>query len=97
MALQHILMFLDCDELHHQRSPGPFGVLLLEAHQPFAWGPRNCLGQNMAMHEMRLILAELVLLFDLKLCDESRGWLDQQTYALWVKNPLMCQVAPTGA
>lgn len=65
-----------------------------EAHQPFAWGPRNCLGQNMAMHEMRLMLASMVFCFDLELCEESRNWTAQQTYALWLKNPLMCRVKP---
>ncbi|KAF4436168.1 hypothetical protein F53441_13312 [Fusarium austroafricanum] len=40
---------------------------ILEAHQPFSFGPRNCLGQNMAMHEMRLILATLLFKYDLEL------------------------------
>ncbi|KAH9904941.1 cytochrome P450 [Xylariomycetidae sp. FL2044] len=65
-----------------------------EAHQPFAYGPRNCLGQGMAMHEMRLILATLLYTFDLELCDESRRWSDQLSYSLWMKNPLMCRLTP---
>ena len=91
--------FRDPDDFSPERWLGDpyYANDKLEAHQPFAWGPRNCLGQNMAMHEMRLILAELVFLFDLELCDESRGWLDQRTFALWVKNPLMCKVTPSGA
>jgi cytochrome P450 len=63
-----------------------------DAHQPFGWGHRNCLGQNMAMHEMRLILASVMLRFDLELCERSQNWLDQKTYALWMKNPLLCKV-----
>jgi cytochrome P450 len=63
-----------------------------DAHQPFGWGHRNCLGQNMAMHEMRLILASVILRFDFQLCDESRDWLDQRTFVLWRKTPLMCEV-----
>ncbi|OLN95255.1 Versicolorin B desaturase 4 [Colletotrichum chlorophyti] len=66
----------------------------LEAHQPFGFGPRNCLGQSMAMHEMRLILATLLFEFDLELCDESRNWSDQKSFALWIKNPLMVRATP---
>lgn len=63
-----------------------------DAHQPSGWGPRNCLGQSMAMHETRLILATIVYRFDLELCERSRGWPDQLTYALWIKKPLMCRL-----
>ncbi|KAI0602456.1 cytochrome P450 [Biscogniauxia sp. FL1348] len=67
-----------------------------EAHQPFSWGPRNCLGQSMAMHEMRLVLANLLFRFDLELCDKTQNWPDQLVYSLWVKNPLMCRIKPVG-
>ena len=63
-----------------------------ESVQPFSFGPRNCLGQNMAMHEMRLILARVFFSFDLYLCDDSRQWIDQRAFVLWAKKPLMCQV-----
>lgn len=63
-----------------------------ECLQPFSVGPRNCIGQNMARHEMRLILAKLLFAFDLELCGESRDWVSQKTYALWEKKPLMCRV-----
>ncbi|KNB09500.1 hypothetical protein FOXG_10066 [Fusarium oxysporum f. sp. lycopersici 4287] len=65
-----------------------------EAHQPFGFGPRNCLGQNMAMHEMRLILATLLFKYDLELCEESRNWVDQKSFALWIKTPLMMRAKP---
>ncbi|KAK2674259.1 Cytochrome P450, E-class, group I [Fusarium oxysporum f. sp. vasinfectum] len=65
-----------------------------EAHQPFGFGPRNCLGQNMAMHEMRLILATLLFKYDLELCEESRNWADQKSFALWIKTPLMMRAKP---
>ncbi|KAI1073350.1 cytochrome P450 [Whalleya microplaca] len=64
---------------------------VLETYQPFGYGPRSCLGQNMAM-QMRLILATLLFTFDLELCDESRRWNDQKTYMLWMKKPLMCRL-----
>lgn len=63
-----------------------------EAFQPFGWGHRDCLGQNMAMHEMRLILASVVMRFDLQLCDKSQNWLEQKVFVLWAKKPLLCRI-----
>jgi len=61
----------------------------LDAWQPFSFGPRNCIGRNLAYMEMRLILARLVWGFDLELCEESQGWAERQkVYILWDKGPL---------
>jgi cytochrome P450 len=65
-----------------------------DVHQPFSYGPRNCLGQNMAMHEMRIIFSTVLFNFDLELCDENDDWPDQQTYAVWLKKPLKCRIRP---
>ncbi|PSN66721.1 cytochrome P450 [Corynespora cassiicola Philippines] len=63
--------------------------------QPFSVGSRDCLGKNMAYHEMRLILAKILYNFDFELCLESEGWIDhQETYNLWEKQPLMCRLKP---
>jgi len=69
-----------------------------EAAQPFAYGPRNCLGQNMALHEMRLILARLFRKFNLKLREmntpeDAVPWTDQRAFILWEKKPLVCRIA----
>ncbi|KAF2671788.1 cytochrome P450 [Microthyrium microscopicum] len=64
------------------------------ALQPFSYGPRNCLGKNMAYHEMRLILAKLLYNFDIKLCEESSQWIDQKIYIMWDKPELKCQLVP---
>lgn len=64
------------------------------AHQPFAYGYRNCIGQNMANYEMRLIMAKLLLAYDLELEEESTNWHDQKCYALWIKPPLMVRATP---
>lgn len=65
-----------------------------DATQPFAYGPRNCLGQNMAMHEMRLLAAKLLFHFDLTLDDPGviGRWPDQKVYQVWEKRPLVCSV-----
>jgi hypothetical protein len=43
---------------------------------------------SLAYHEMRLVLASVLLCFDLELCDEAEDWLDQDVYILWEKEPL---------
>ncbi|KAF2819042.1 cytochrome P450 [Ophiobolus disseminans] len=63
------------------------------ALQPFSVGARNCVGQNLAYHELRLIVAKVLFAFDLELAPECEGWLDQDTYILWQKKPLMCKLS----
>ncbi|TID18903.1 cytochrome P450 [Venturia nashicola] len=62
------------------------------ACQPFSIGSRNCIGQNMAMHEMRLILAKIIYNFDFELLPESQQWADQRVFTLWEKKPLMVKL-----
>jgi cytochrome P450 len=65
------------------------------ALQPFSYGPRNCIGQNMAYHEIRLIITKLLWHYDFTLCKESESWIDmQKVYALWEKLPLLVKVKP---
>ncbi|KAI6892544.1 cytochrome P450 [Hortaea werneckii] len=54
----------------------------LDALEPFSVGPRNCLGKNLAWHEMRLLLATVVLHFDLKLLPQSEKWNEQHVYTV---------------
>ncbi|OJJ85332.1 cytochrome P450 [Aspergillus glaucus CBS 516.65] len=65
-----------------------------DAFQPFSYGPRNCLGKNMAYAEMRVILAKLLWNFDMELRDECRDWSNQLSYSLWQKTPLMATLNP---
>ncbi|KAH7032669.1 cytochrome P450 [Microdochium trichocladiopsis] len=62
--------------------------------QPFSFGPRNCLGKNLANAEMRIILARLLWRFDLELLQESRNWMQQRVFVLWEKPALMVKVTP---
>ncbi|KAL8776841.1 MAG: hypothetical protein Q9194_002906 [Teloschistes cf. exilis] len=58
-----------------------------QASQPFSLGPRNCVGQNIAMAEMRLVMARLLWSFDVRgVLDDD--WMDQPTYLLWEKKSL---------
>ncbi|KAF2263753.1 cytochrome P450 [Lojkania enalia] len=60
--------------------------------QPFSIGSRDCLGRNMAYHEMRLITTKVLYNFDLELCPESNDWINQEVYTLWQKKPLMLKL-----
>src|SRR2546423_11613776 len=63
--------------------------------QPFAVGPRNCIGRNLAYAEMRVILAKVLFHFDLELDEGKTGqWLDQKVYILWEKVPLWVKLKP---
>ncbi|KAK3936290.1 cytochrome P450 [Diplogelasinospora grovesii] len=70
-----------------------------KALQPFSTGARNCLGQNMALHEMRLTLAHVLFRFDVEICRETNpNWVkEQKVYALWEKKPMMCRVKEAAA
>ncbi|KAI1363826.1 cytochrome P450 [Xylaria arbuscula] len=60
-----------------------------EAHRPFSFGPRDCIGRNLAYHEMRLIMAKVLFNFDLRLDPSCNEWYRQRIFALWEKPPLM--------
>lgn len=64
-------------------------------YQPFSYGPRNCLGKNLAWAEMRLILTRVLWQFDFELMDNehNENWLDQTLWGFWRKPPLMCRLA----
>ncbi|KAF2666419.1 isotrichodermin C-15 hydroxylase [Microthyrium microscopicum] len=55
--------------------------------QPFSVGPRNCIGKNLALMEMRLVLARLLHGFELGECLDVE-WSKQKAYMVWEKPPL---------
>ncbi|KAF4539469.1 Cytochrome p450 protein [Lasiodiplodia theobromae] len=63
-----------------------------EVMQAFAYGPRNCIGKNLAYHELRIILAKMLWNFEFKLRPESDAWINQKCYTLWQKTPLWVEV-----
>ncbi|KAL7809258.1 cytochrome P450 [Trichoderma gracile] len=57
--------------------------------KPFSYGPRDCLGKNLAYSEMRLILARLLFEFDFQLVPGQEGWHDAlRTFLIWERMPL---------
>ncbi|KAL1889864.1 hypothetical protein Sste5346_008587 [Sporothrix stenoceras] len=59
-----------------------------DVHKPFSFGPRDCIGRNLAYHEMRLIMAKILFNFDLELDKSCSDWYNQRIFALWEKPPL---------
>ncbi|ETS84606.1 hypothetical protein PFICI_02631 [Pestalotiopsis fici W106-1] len=66
-----------------------------QSFQPFSYGPRNCIGKNLAYVEMRIIMARLIWNFDMFLAEESCDWLEkEEVYTLWHKGPLYVKMKP---
>ncbi|KAG9597788.1 benzoate 4-monooxygenase cytochrome P450, partial [Aureobasidium melanogenum] len=64
----------------------------LAALQPFSVGPRNCIGKNLAYHEMRLLLTMMLFNFDISLQEESQDWASQKVFIFWDKKSLMVKL-----
>ncbi|KAI4925621.1 alanine transaminase [Alternaria conjuncta] len=65
------------------------------ASRPFSYGRHDCIGQTMAMNEMRLALAKLFWNFDISLSPNSeKWWITQKSYLVWEKKPLMVSIRP---
>lgn len=65
-----------------------------ECMQPFSFGPRNCLGKNIARAEMRLLLAKLLFKFDWSIEQGQEQWMQQNLQGFWQKKPLFCTLKP---
>ena len=74
-------LFHDADTFRPERwlspeqgRPAEFSNDGLSAVRPFGLGPRSCLGKNIGMAEMRLILARLIWTFELCPPQGKEGW-----------------------
>ncbi|KAK4494541.1 hypothetical protein PRZ48_013897 [Zasmidium cellare] len=66
-----------------------------EASKPFSTRPRACIGVNLALLEMRLVLARLVYTFNMESVSRSEKWDEGlKVYFLWKKPPLRVRFTP---
>ncbi|KAF2445636.1 cytochrome P450 [Karstenula rhodostoma CBS 690.94] len=68
-----------------------------EVFNAFSYGPRNCLGKNLAYHEMRLVLATVMFSFDIELIKGAGDWVRQECHILWAKPAMMARVTPVSS
>ena len=76
------------------RDSSPFVNDRKDVLQPFSFGPRSCLGKNIARAEMRLLLAKLLFRFNWTLPHGQETWMDQSVQGFWQKKPLNCTLTP---
>jgi len=84
--------------LAKDKPSSPFSDDKKATLQPFSFGPRNCIGKNLAYAELRLILVRMIWNFDLNLVGDGDGkdgkyaWEQQKTYILVEKVPLQVRL-----
>ncbi|USP76606.1 cytochrome P450 monooxygenase-like protein [Curvularia clavata] len=88
--------FKDCDKYVPERWLGDekYKDDKRDAVQPFSFGPRSCLGRNLAYAEMRLGFAKILFKYDLELVDPDSRWLEQKVFTLWNKPELLIRINP---
>ncbi|KAJ7153585.1 high nitrogen upregulated cytochrome P450 monooxygenase 2 [Mycena crocata] len=83
-----------------EQTMGPQYVHNTEAFIPFSVGPANCVGRNLAMREMRLVLSQLIYRYDIKAANENkeefaRKWLaGLEDHQILLKGPLEVVLTP---
>ncbi|GKZ73328.1 hypothetical protein AnigIFM50267_010012 [Aspergillus niger] len=78
-----------CPERFLANPPEEFKNENHRPYHPFSVGAYNCLGQNLANAESRLVITKLLLSYDIHLDKNTpKDWTDQISWAVFVKKPL---------
>ncbi|KAM4055423.1 cytochrome p450 [Hirsutella rhossiliensis] len=81
----------------HPRYEGRFAADKRAVFKPFSYGPRDCIGKNLAYSEMRLIICRLLYRFDFELAHKQESWHDDQKILFfWQKKPLYLNLQRRG-
>lgn len=60
-----------------------------QCFHPFAFGVRDCVGKNLALSELRVVISRLLFRFDMELEPGQENWLrDNRVLIVWVKGEL---------
>ncbi|PHH78242.1 hypothetical protein CDD82_3154 [Ophiocordyceps australis] len=74
---------------HHALYDSRFSKDNLSLVKPFSHGPRDCLGQNLAFNEVRLVISRMFLRFYFEALPGQQGWLEnQRMFIVFEKSPL---------
>ncbi|KAL8322442.1 hypothetical protein RB597_008260 [Gaeumannomyces tritici] len=80
-------------EEEEEEEAGRFAGDNVDVFRPFSYGPRNCVGQNLALLEVRHVIARLYWRFDVEVLPGQESWaVSQKTYLSWVKPPLLVRL-----
>ncbi|KAK1834755.1 cytochrome P450 [Podospora conica] len=71
---------------------GRYAGDMREVFKPFGYGPRNCVGQALAMVECRVVIARLFWRFEVEVLGGQDAWMGQKTFLSWEKPRLMVKV-----
>ncbi|KAG6368859.1 hypothetical protein INS49_003075 [Diaporthe citri] len=60
-----------------------------QCFHPFSFGIRDCVGKNLALSELRVVISRLLFRFDVELAPGQEDWMDDgRVLVVWVKDPL---------
>lgn len=75
--------------------PAEFANDNLKVMQGFSVGPRNCIGKNLALLEMKLVLANLFLNFDIQVMPESGNYVNElEVYCFFKREEFWVKMTP---
>ncbi|KAF7363223.1 High nitrogen upregulated cytochrome P450 monooxygenase 2 [Mycena venus] len=83
-----------------ERTMGQPFIMNLDAFMPFSIGPANCVGRNLAMREMRLVIAQLIYRYNVQPVEKDpeefqRKWLAElRDHHVLLKGPLNVVLTP---
>lgn len=63
--------------------------------KPFSFGSRDCIGKNLAVNELRVIISRVLYRFDYEVVAGQDDWhMKQKNFIVWEKGPLMINFKP---
>lgn len=75
--------------------PAEFANDNLKAMQGFSVGPRNCIGKNLALMEMKMILANLFFHYDVAFMPETVNYTKElKVWGFYDRGPFMVKLTP---